>query len=116
MLGTVVTTVLVILGVRWVLGDNLAVFEKVSHKQCLATEAGSYCVAWVSYPDLLVSRGREMIHVCSEGQGDRFYALVDPFEGDLTGVSIGVEDGGIAVVGDSVSLHWSAEKLNRLAD
>ncbi len=64
MIGTAVVVVLFILGCRWMVGDSLAVFEKVARQDC---QDDGYCVSWVSYPELLVAGGRQEVHVYQAG-------------------------------------------------
>ncbi|GAB3237506.1 hypothetical protein GCM10027456_00320 [Kineosporia babensis] len=114
MVGTAVVVVLFILGCRWVVGDNLAVLEKTNRKECVAEQ---YCVTWVSYPDLLVSKGRDEVHVYRVGQENgRFYSVTDPFAGDVADAEVSLTDGGITVSNSSVTITWSADTLGLLAD
>ncbi|MCE0536717.1 hypothetical protein LWF15_14510 [Kineosporia rhizophila] len=114
MIGTAVVVVLFILGCRWMVGDSLAVFEKVARQDC---QDDGYCVSWVSYPELLVAGGRQEVHVYQAGHaGDRFYVAPDPFQGDLSGVSVTMDEEGVSITDGSVTLSWSAQTLERLGD
>lgn len=78
---TMVGTVLVLFGARLFVGSNLSYFEQVEPgTTCTATEQleGSYCLKWVSYPDLLVQEGRQEVHLYVQGQENgRFYSVPD---------------------------------------
>ncbi len=113
-IGAALAVVLFILGCRWVVGDSLVLFEKVNRKECLANQ---YCVTWVSYPDLVVSQGRDEIHVYhADQEGGRYYGVTDPLDGDVSDAEVNLTDEGITIATPSVTITWSTDTLNLLND
>jgi hypothetical protein len=114
----VVVTVLILFGFRAAIGSNLSLFEQVEPgTTCTATEQleGEYCLQWVSYPDLLVQKGRQEVHLYVQGHEDgRFYSVPDPFLGDSSGVSIAWVDEGLSISDGTLRLTWSEDALTRL--
>ena len=117
-IGTMLITVLAILGSRFVVGDNLAFFGKVAPgATCTGTQQldDTYCLKAVSYPDLLLQKGRQEMHLYVDGQEDgRFYTVPDPFSGDPADESLAWGENGLSITDGSLTLTWSLETLARL--
>jgi hypothetical protein len=103
---------LLVLGVRMIIGDNLVLFRSVTQRSC----QGQICVERVHSPDLLFQRGNRFVQVVvrdADGTSEpRRLSVDDPF--GATTVEVTWPSGGVSLTDGSAVLTWDADTVASL--